>query len=554
MATQRCMIYARISVSTDESTSIERQVDLANKYAAARGWQVVGTFVDDGVSATHNKPEARPGWRALLDSTEPYGVVLVWKVDRLARRTLDFLHAAEALRARGAAIAAVEESIDMTTDQGRAFATMLAVFGEMEASAIRDRVKAARRTLVNSGRQPGGTVPYGWRSVPNPHGKGLVLAIDPQRIGYVREAAERVRRGDTIYSVVRWLDEVNAPLPSKRAKVWSYSTVERLLRNPVLAGMTAHNPGNKTKDRGCEVVRGKDGLPVVDEAVAILPAGEWRALVRKLDERDSGQSRPVALRARTSGLLSGLVWCGEHVETRMHRGTRQGREGYACPVCYQVITNFESVVVDEFLRQKGERVRWSVVEEVHEGGAALLPEIENRLAELTAQLQATDDDTEADALSEQIGNMRAMRREARARAPRVELRSVRDPIETFGDDWAAAGTVEEQRAVLDDAIGRIWVLRGGTGRRTPEGVLARLVFEWKQPEDIGPLDIPDDETLARWAEQSPLPGRARPVLAFDAAPLAIQQRVIDSLATSTARGRSTPTPSPSPGVSEQARN
>lgn len=496
------MIYARISVETKESVSIERQIESAVQYAAARGWQVVGRF-EDRTSATHNKPEDRSGWRALLASPEAFELVIIWKVDRLARRVLDFLNTHETLQARGAAIVAVADPLDMTTAQGRAFATLLAVFGEMEAEAIRDRVAGARRVLVNSGRQPGGTVPYGWRSVPNPSGDGWVLTTDPERIGYVRDAVQRVGRGDSIYSVVQWLNEVGAPLPkrAKRGKAWSYSTVERLLRNPVLAGMTAYNPGNTTKVRGLEVVRGKDGLPVIDHDVAILPVAEWRALVRKLDERDSGQTKPVALRAKTSGLLSGLVWCGEHEESRMHRGTRQGREGYACPVCYQVITNFESLVVDEFLLQKGERVRWSVVEEVHEGGAALLPEIENRLADLTAQLQATDDDAEADSLSEQIGNMRSMRREARASAPRVELRSVRDPIETFGDDWAAAETVEEQRAVLDDAIARIWVLRGGTGRRTTERVMARLVIEWKQPEDVGPFDIPDDETLARWAEQ-----------------------------------------------------
>jgi len=87
--------------------------------------------------------------------------VIVWKVDRLARRVLDFLHADEALQARGAVIVAVEDPVDMTTPQGRGFATMLAVFGEMEAAAISARVKAARTHLLNDGRVVGGKVPYG---------------------------------------------------------------------------------------------------------------------------------------------------------------------------------------------------------------------------------------------------------------------------------------------------------------------------------------------------------------------------------------------------------
>ena len=53
----------------------------------------------------------------------------------------------------------------------------------------------------------------------------------------------------------------------------------------------------------------------------------------------------------------------------------------------------------------GDLPRWSVIEEVHEGGAALLPEIEHRLTELAAQLQATDDDDAADALTGQISQL-----------------------------------------------------------------------------------------------------------------------------------------------------
>lgn len=39
----------------------------------------------------------------------------MWQVDRLARRVLDFLHAAEALRERGAGLVSVEDPIGMMT-------------------------------------------------------------------------------------------------------------------------------------------------------------------------------------------------------------------------------------------------------------------------------------------------------------------------------------------------------------------------------------------------------------------------------------------------------
>lgn len=85
--------------------------------------------------------------------------MLVWKIDRLARRVLDFLHADEALQARSAGIVAVEDRVDMTTAQGRAFAQILAVSGEMESATIRARVQAARTYLIKAGRVVSGSLP-----------------------------------------------------------------------------------------------------------------------------------------------------------------------------------------------------------------------------------------------------------------------------------------------------------------------------------------------------------------------------------------------------------
>jgi hypothetical protein len=212
-------------------------------------------------------------------------------------------------------------------------------------------------------------------------------------------------------------------------------------------------------------------------------------MIRALDGRSSPQALPRALKGKSSALLSGLVWC-EYCEQRMFRGIRGGKVSYSCPSCHQTITNFEPVVVAEFLRQKGERVRWTQVEEVRNESAALLPEIEHRLAELTAELTATDDDEAADHITEQIARLRAVRREARTTAD-VVLHEV-EPAGLFADAWQAAETVEKQREVLGDAFHRVYVRRGAVGRQTDATKLARLRFDWKVPEDLGPLPAPED--------------------------------------------------------------
>ena len=496
--TRRCVIYARISVQKDESVSIDRQIEAGKQYAAMHGMEVVGVYRDEGVSATHNKPEARAGWSALLDSTEPFEAVIVWKIDRLARRIVDFWDAVTALSERGRSLVSIADSLDMSTTVGQIVAGVLAGFAQMEAEGIRDRVKAARRHLLHNGRLPGGTIPYGWKAVPNPDGPGYILRQDPEKIDYVRGAVEKVQRGVSLYTVKQWLDDVGAPLPTasqarRTREGWSYSTLDRLMRNPVLAGMIPFNPGNRSKTRGHDVVRDDKGLPVVDEAVAIMTVAEWRAMGEALKNRDTPQSRPRALKGTTSALLSGLVRCG-HCDARMHRKTTQGRAGYYCPQCRQTITKLEDYVVEEFLSRMGNSLRMSMVEEVYDGGAELLPEIEHRLRELGEQLQATDDDAEAGDLTQQMANLRQMRREARQAQPSRRFVPVRGE-RTFGEDWAEAETVEDRRAVLDDALEQITVRRGRGGGRGVDR--SRLTFEWRIPAD---MESPDDELLATWAD------------------------------------------------------
>ena len=48
-------------------------------------------------------------------------------------------------------------------------------------------------------------------------------------------------------------------------------------------------------------------------------------------------------------------------------------------------------------------------------------------------------------------------------------------------------TSQAEQAVLNDAMERYWVRRGGTGRLTEAQALARLTSDWKVPEDLGPL-------------------------------------------------------------------
>jgi DNA invertase Pin-like site-specific DNA recombinase len=468
---KRVILYARLSITTDESVSVERQLQAGRDYCRARGWTVIAEHKDDGVSASANAPEHRKGWQDVLaHGRGTYDLVLVWKVDRLARKVLDFLNADKALQERGAAVAAVEDPVDMSTPQGRAFATLLAVFAEMEAESIRARVRAARHSLIKAGRVPGGAAPFGYRNADNPDGPGKVLAKDPDTIAFVIEAASRVLRGDSVNSVATYLDDV-APRTGRKnsAAHWTITVTKRMLSNPVLAGMTLHNPGNTGKLRGTEVLRDSDGMPIIREDLAVLSVEEFRTLEQRLQA-----SEPYA--ARTESYLAGLVWCGE-CDRKMYRNAKtvhgrkvrvfqcQGKEG-----CGQQVTNLEGIVQERFLAEFGNHYGYTVVQQPTDYDHT---EIDTQIAETMARMQ--DDDADVMALAERLQSLKALRR----KVPPPQVRVVRS-LTNSAEQWK-----HDPRAALLGQCDGVRLVKGGMGRNFDHKRLSWIQSDAERFESLG---------------------------------------------------------------------
>ncbi|KXO96374.1 site-specific recombinase [Tsukamurella pseudospumae] len=392
----RPSITAQYSAVVDKSVSIVRQLQSCRRYAEARGWDVVGEFVDDGVSATANRPEDRNGWAALLAATD-FDAVIIWKVDRLARRVLDFLHADEALQKRGAGLVAVEDPIDMTSPQGRAFAVMLAVFGEMEAEAIRARVRAARAQLLKDGRWAGGGIPYGYLSARNPGGPGWVLVKDPDREPWLVAIVGKALGGVTVNAITTWLTSEGAPLPAgsiARRKsggiAWNRQTVDGILRNPVLAGMSPHNPGRPKSAKRADpfaVFRDEEGEPVVNEALAVITAEEFTVLQKLLDARSAPQARKRSEREATSPFLSRVVRCDD-CDVFLCRGTNQKRPVLYCPSCRQTMSRsaFDPYLIARLLADRGREPLGGSTVEAHWAAAGSSDEARRKI--LLTQLES----------------------------------------------------------------------------------------------------------------------------------------------------------------------
>jgi len=149
-AARRAALYAR--VSTLEQMP-ENQLVALRAFASARGWAVT-EFVDHGVSGAK---ERWPQLDALLADVRrrKFDLVLVTKLDRLARSTRHLVTLAGELEALGVDLVVLDQAIDTTTPSGRLLFHMLAAIAEFERDLIRDRVIAGLRRARAQGRHLG---------------------------------------------------------------------------------------------------------------------------------------------------------------------------------------------------------------------------------------------------------------------------------------------------------------------------------------------------------------------------------------------------------------
>jgi DNA invertase Pin-like site-specific DNA recombinase len=137
----RAAIYLRVSTAGEQTVENQRR-DLEIT-AAQRGWTIVSTFADEGISGSKGR-DKRPGLdRMLKDATRgKFDVVMAWAVDRMGRSLPDLLGTLQELHGAKVDLFLHQQAIDTTTPAGKAMFGMMGVFAEFERAMIVERVKA----------------------------------------------------------------------------------------------------------------------------------------------------------------------------------------------------------------------------------------------------------------------------------------------------------------------------------------------------------------------------------------------------------------------------
>ena len=159
----RVAIYRRISTDEERQPfSLDAQQERLAAYVAAQpGWVLTRSYSD----RMSGKRLDRPGLQqALHDArTGRYDLLLVFKVDRLARSTGGLAKVLEELDAGGVAFRSASEPFDTSTAAGRMMMQMLGVFAEFEREMIVERTRMGLARKAARGEWTGGTPPFGYR-------------------------------------------------------------------------------------------------------------------------------------------------------------------------------------------------------------------------------------------------------------------------------------------------------------------------------------------------------------------------------------------------------
>ncbi|TYL84510.1 recombinase family protein [Bradyrhizobium rifense] len=145
MTKQHLVGYARVS-STDQS------LDVQEKALLAAGCDIIRAEKRSGTTK-----EGRDELNLALSILRTGDVLMVTRIDRLARSIGDLQDIVRAVKAKGASLRAIEQPIDTSTAAGKCFLDMLGVFAEFETNLRRERqlegIASAKARGVYKGRK-----------------------------------------------------------------------------------------------------------------------------------------------------------------------------------------------------------------------------------------------------------------------------------------------------------------------------------------------------------------------------------------------------------------
>lgn len=214
--------------------------------------------------------------RLLKDSKSgDFDTVIVYKLDRLARKTRDSLEIVETLERHNVQLMSYSENIDTTTPGGEMFYTVMSSVAEMERATIIERVKMGMNQRANQGMWNGGIV-LGYDVI----NKELIVNEDEAKI--VKEIFLLSSKGHGYKKIAYEMNKLG--YKTKKKKDFSIATVKGILENPLYIRKIRYNQHENWAEKRR---KGKNKNPLIIEGIhtPIIEKQLWNQVQQKLKTR-----------------------------------------------------------------------------------------------------------------------------------------------------------------------------------------------------------------------------------------------------------------------------
>lgn len=191
MTLKKVVGYTRVSTKEqgEHGYSIDAQREMIKNYCEKHGYELVKIYEDKGISGKSTK--GRLALQNLLVDSQKglFDVVLVWKINRLARKQLDLLKIINELDKVNVSFRSCTESFETETPSGKLNLQMIGAISEFERNTIVDNVKMGMKARARNGEWNGGIV-LGYDTVNveglNSKDSKSVLEINPEEAMIVK--------------------------------------------------------------------------------------------------------------------------------------------------------------------------------------------------------------------------------------------------------------------------------------------------------------------------------------------------------------------------------
>jgi site-specific DNA recombinase len=229
----RTLGYVRVSGQEQETvgTSLEAQEARIKAYCSANGYPVP-TIYREAESAAAESYESRKEVQKLYQTIRPGDLIIVDTRDRWSRDPIFFMQSTDEIhKKKGATFFSLQ---DRFNPEDRISNWVRAAISEEERRTIKRRTVGTRKNLRARGEYVEGLPPLGYTRAEKKGYKRAdrILHIDQPRAELVKALFSRCLKGESIASMVEWLQE------TQTWRAWDKKTVGTILHSRVYMGET----------------------------------------------------------------------------------------------------------------------------------------------------------------------------------------------------------------------------------------------------------------------------------------------------------------------------